>query len=359
MRQATCCQCGLTTTVRSFYTMDGRTYCEPCVWKAARQAKEAGRPADYTALRDNSICARCGTYSGDTADHQIFGRLPLCANCGTQVANWPYPAWLKVSLVSLLVLLAVALVHGRKYFHAGRAMYVGERLVHQGQYAKALPYLQETLRTAPESDKAVLLTAKAALAIGDIPTAQKAIQGHSGGNFKDADSSDFREVKQMWDRANQAMGKADAAIKLAQQDGHAAEAAQLMHQAASIYPEARGLAVAAEGFEEGVAFEAKDYDKFLAIARKQWLQFPSSETAGAVASALACKYALSGDSKYRQEAEEMLQISRQKLGADSAEQRGFQEYSERIRYRLDSRQIISKTEYDRKFRSVATTPKEN
>ena len=350
MRQATCCQCGLTTTVRSFYTMNGKTYCEPCVWKAAREAKESGQPAEYIALEDNSICRRCGAYSGDSVDHPIVGKLALCSSCAPKVSDWPYPAWLKTGLAILLLLLVVALVHGRRYFHAGRTMYIGERLVEEQRYKQALPYLQETLEIAPESDKAVLLTAKAALAIGDIDTADKALQGHNAGHFQDANDRDFQEVKETWDRANSAFTKAEEATKLAQQDGRAAQAAQLMHEAATLYPEAKGLAAVAESLDEGSAFEAKDYDKFLAITEKQWRERPSSETAAAVASALACKYAVTGDPSYRKQSEEMLETSHQKMSADPVEEKGSQEYAERIRYRLDSRQIISKTEYDRKFR---------
>src|ERR1700704_4838625 len=110
MREGTCCQCGLTTSIRSFYSLNGKTYCEPCVWKAAREAKEAGQPSEYVAFNDHSICGRCGAYSGDTADHPVIGRLPLCATCAPQVVNWPYPVWLKGAFALLLVLLVVALV---------------------------------------------------------------------------------------------------------------------------------------------------------------------------------------------------------------------------------------------------------
>src|SRR5262252_3716821 len=154
MRQGSCCECGLTTTIRSFYKFNDKTYCEPCVWKASREAKERGEPAEYVSLTDNSICARCGVYSGDTVEHPVIGKFPFCPACASQVTYWPYPAWLKMSLAALLVLLAVALVHGRKYFEAGRAMYRGERLVEEQHYAEAVPYLQETLKIAPGSDKA-------------------------------------------------------------------------------------------------------------------------------------------------------------------------------------------------------------
>src|SRR5271165_2828933 len=133
MRQGTCYECGLTTSIRSFYSFNEKTYCEPCVWKVSREANEKGAPSEYISLADNSICARCGTYSGDDADHSVIGNLPLCPNCLSVLSNWPYPVWLKTTLAALLILLVIALVHGRKYFHAGRSMYIGERLVKEKQ----------------------------------------------------------------------------------------------------------------------------------------------------------------------------------------------------------------------------------
>jgi len=79
------------------------------------------------------------------------------------VQNWPYPQWLKLSLAGLLLLLAFALLHGRKYFQAGKDLYRGEQLVEKGRFQEALPYLKATMKLAPNSDKGALLTAKAAL----------------------------------------------------------------------------------------------------------------------------------------------------------------------------------------------------
>jgi tetratricopeptide (TPR) repeat protein len=349
MRQGTCCQCGLTTSIRSFYTMNGGTYCEPCVWKAAREAKAAGRPTEYVAVPDHSVCARCGAYSGDTADHPLVGKLPLCGTCAPQVANWPYPSWLKTSLAVLMVLLAFALLHGRQYFHAGRAMYMGERLVEERQYEQALPYLQQTLQIAPDSDKAALLAAKAALLSGNVEVAQKALDGHDGGHFEVND--DFRDVETIWNRATGALKEADQAYKLGSQEGHTAEAAQMMHEASAAYPEAAVLAFMAETFDEGAAYERKDYDGFLAIARKQWKEHPGANTSATVASALACKYAVTGNPTFKQEAEEMLEAAKKQTQGDRAQEKIFAEYVERIHYRIESRQIISQQEFDRRFRS--------
>ena len=350
MRQATCHDCGLTTTIGSFYSFQGKTYCEPCVWKASKEAAEKGQPSEYTSLTDNSICARCGSYSGDSKDHAVIGKLPLCGTCAPQVISWPYPQWLKASLAVVLALLLIALSTGRKYFKAGKSLYIGERLVDEKQYAKALPYLEETLKIAPRSDKAVFLAAKAALKIGDIATADKAIQGHNGGYFEDANDSDYLEVKALWDRAIGAAEKANKATELAKQGGHDVEAAKLMHDAASAYPEAEGLSEAATQLDAGAAFERKDYDAFLELEQKQWKQYPESGTAAAVASAFACKYAVTGNADFRKQAEDMLKQAEERAKADPKQMENFREYEERIRYRLQSREIIDKPEYDRWFR---------
>lgn len=355
MQQGTCCQCGLTASIRSFYSLNGRIYCEPCVWKAAREAREAGEPAEYSSLTDNTVCSRCQADSGG-ADFPLVGKYPFCPNCAQLVSNWPYPQWMKIALVLLSALLAISLVHGRKYFQAGRTMYLGERLVEDHRYAEALPYLQQTLRVAPGSDKAVLLTAKAALLTGEFEVAQKALQGHNGGRFEDGNSSEFREVDAIWKRAVDALEKADQAYKLVEQENTGVEAARLMHEAASLYPEATGLAITAEYFDEGAAFDRRDYDTFVSIAQKQWKQYPLSATAAALASALACKYAVTRDPLYRQQSEEMLAKAQQLAGGSDA-QKSFEEYSERIRYRLSSCEIISKQEYDRRFRANKKDPR--
>jgi len=350
MRQGTCCECGLTTSIRSFYSFNGKVYCEPCVWKASREAAEKGEPSQYVSLTDNSVCVRCGASSGDTSEHALVGKLPLCPSCALQVTAWPYPSWLKATLAGLLVLLGVALVHGRTYFHAGRQMYRGERLVDEKRFAEALPYLKEAIQIAPQSDKAVLLTAKAALNVGDLETAGKALQGHAGGNFEDGNDPQFLEVKALWDRAEAAAKKAEKAQELAQHEGHDAEAAQLMHEAVALYPEAPGLAIAAEVYDGGAAYERKDYDSFLAISLKQWKAAPSSETAAIVASAAACKYAVTGDPSFRKQAEEMLHTAEEKAHENAAALKSLDEYAPRIRYRLETRQILSREEYNRRFR---------
>src|SRR5262249_24016178 len=154
----------------------------------------------------------------------------------------------------------------------------------------------------------------------------------------------------IWNRALDAMKKVQAAAKLAQQDGHSEEAARLMHEAVSQYPEMPRLRAAVDYYDSGVAFEHKDYDVFLAIAERGYKEDPDAESAADMASALGCKYAITGDESYRQRSEEMLQKAFEMAKGSPEELKTLNEFSERNRYRLDSRVILTKTEYDKRFR---------
>lgn len=351
MADMSCSRCAQQASVPSLFDLNGKIYCANCVRTAAAEAQAAGQPSSYIPLIQKSICPRCNTYIGDAPDAVQIRNFRFCAACATKIRDWNYPLWLKAALACMLVLLAFALIHGRKYFHAGREMYVGERLVKQGRYAEALPHLKETLRTAPQSDKAALLAAKAALLSGDVDSAGKALNGHNGGYFEHADEPEFKEVNALWKRATTALEKAGKATELAQQDGKEVEAAQLMHAAAAGYPELPGLALAAEVYDEGAAFARKDYDAFVAITKRQWAEHPAPGTAASVASALACKYAVTGDATYRQQSEEMLAKAQQMAQGNAEDLKALDEYFPRIRYRLDHREIITRTEYDRRFRN--------
>jgi tetratricopeptide (TPR) repeat protein len=352
MRQGTCTQCAATGPLQSFFHYENKSYCRPCTEKLL-QAAAAPPGAQPVAAVDPTICSRCHADNGNSEFSRV-GTLPFCQPCQDYLYSNPYPQWLKMGLAALLVLLAVALVHGRKYFQVGREMYIGEKLVDLGKYAEAIPHLKKTVQVAPGSDKAVLLLAKAALLSGDVNTAAQAVRGHNGGQRFDQ-NSDFQQVDALFGRAASAIDEAKKAMALSSQPGKAGEAARLMHEAAANYPELPGLTDALPYYDSGAAFESKDYDRFLAITEQAWKARPeSAEVAGEVASALACKYAETGDASWKRQAEEMLEKARQLAQKSPEDSKAFEEYAERTRYRLSSRQIIDKPEYDRRFRSGKT-----
>ena len=356
MNQVSCQECSRSLSSREAYELNAKIYCGACAKAAVERAKAAGQPVQVTRYVDKSICARCNTYIGEGGG-VAAGPARLCLPCSELVQNWPYPRWLKLSLVGLLSLLAFALIHGRKYFQAGKDLYRGEQLVEQGKYQQALPFLKATLKIAPDSDKGALLTAKAALLCGDVQTAAQALMGHEGGRFENSEKPEFQEVNELWKRANSALEQLEKAAKLEEQGGNEAAAAKLAHSAASLYPQLQHMDVILAQFDEGVAFVERDYDAFLSLAEKVWKLTPVSSSASALSSALACKYAVSGDATYRQRSEEMLAKAKELAQGNKENLDSLAEYEERIRYRLETRQIIDKFEYNRRFRSGKSAAK--
>src|SRR3974390_1096434 len=267
MSQITCGVCSKELSAAEAYQLNASVYCDACIKPAIKESLQRNQPAHAIRLSDQSNCARCNTYSSTLLE---VGPLRMCHPCAALVSDWPYPQWLKLSLLGLCLLLAFALLHGRKYFEAGKNLYRGEQLVEKGQYRKALKYLKESLRIAPESDKGVLLTAKAALLSGDVETAQKALNGHNDGKFEDANKPEFIEVENLWNHALTALDKLKRAANLYNQGGHEAEAVKLVHEAASEYPQLQGIQTAVDQVDAAYAFQTKDYDRFMGIAKKEW-----------------------------------------------------------------------------------------
>jgi len=131
------------------------------------------------------------------------------------------------------------------------------------------------------------------------------------------------------------------------QEDRSAEALPLLRAYVKTSPEdvnARKILLQAE---VAAAFEARDYETFLQKTLEVAGQNPSEPTAVAgVASAYACKYAVQGDEEFARQARERLEAAR-KLAPPSDPD--FEEYSQRIQFRLATREIISRAEFHRRF----------
>jgi len=353
MLQGKCEQCGATGFVALFMGVDGRLLCQRCTEQVVEQAKAQRASVEIVSIIDPTVCYQCKTDYGST-ELPVVGGLPFCARCTPDLYARPFPPWLRLSLAGLLILLGVALIHGARYFKAGKALVLGERLVAARQYEPAIPQLQAALAIAPDCEKAILLLAKADLLTGRYEEGHKTLIGHRGGRFEEGPLT--TDVKQTYDRVANGLEKLGEARKLFQADKNI-EASRAIHIAAALLPEDPALAGAVEVVDGAAAFDRKDYDGFLAIAEKAWKNHPQSpDFAGTLASALACKYAVTGDPTLRTRAEEMLEKGRQLAASSPEAMQGYKEYEERIRYRLKSRQIIDRREYDRRFRPEKSKP---
>lgn len=350
MRKAACGACGVEQPVAEMLAQDRKIFCHPCAEKRFTEAKAAGQSLQFARILDPTICSICHTDYG-SSDLPFIGGSAVCGNCSPKLYAYPLPAWLKLSAVGLLFLLGFALWRGTPYFKAGRHLVLAERAMDRKDYQQARTEFAEVLKVSPQEQRVLLLSAKACLLSGDLLGADAPLKLR-----KEYESNDlFNEVKGLLKRATGAYEKAAQASKLleAHRDD---EAVALMQQASNEYPESADLAVAALYYKAGAAFDRKDYDGFLEFSTAVMQKSPdSSSTVAGVASALAAKYASTGNPEFRARSEEML-AKAQALSQTPEDKANFQEYAERIRYRLDTREIIDKDEYDRRFSQKKEKP---
>ncbi|NOZ23479.1 MAG: hypothetical protein GXP25_20580 [Planctomycetes bacterium] len=307
MRHITCAECGAKTPMNGAIKVFDRTLCEHCADQelARFQGKEVPEGV-VQAQVDPTVCAICGTDCGDRELPKIAG-APMCDACGEFTRNRPFPIWIRISFALLVALVGFSIVWNFRFFHAYRERQEGIRAWRSGDIEAAANFLASVAERVPESQGAVL---------------------------------DAKIVR---------------AVYLLSQD-KSAEAIPLLRECQRSLPGDKFVQAMLLRAEIGAAFDRKDYDEFLKKAQGLMkINHRDSFAVGNVASAYACKYAVTGKEQFKKDALRYLEQAKRLAGKDDPE---FQEYEERIRHRLESREIISQQEYERRFRKGKETAKQ-
>jgi len=326
------------------FALDGKPVCGACAAQRPAEQKSAGEKLQLGRIVDKTICSVCKTDHGDT-DLPLIGGLPVCEACAHKVLAWPFPVWLKAAMAVLLLLLGWALWHGRHYFPAGRHMVLGERALDHSDYRRASDEFTQVLKFRPDIQKAILLGAKANFLAGDPDRAMRFF--HGSAHYKH--DALYNEVMALFKHSVDAVSKARRANEL-DAAGKFDEAARLMTEAAEEYPQSQNLVITGQLYSARAAFYRKDYDAALRFTDAAWRSAPDDPNITAsIAAALAAKYAVTGEPQLRAQAEQMLEKARQLSDRSPADHEAYLAYAPRVKYRLDSRQIIDGAEYDRRF----------
>jgi hypothetical protein len=273
----------------------GRSLCKVCA-----QAEIAGKRfrGALTRQTDPTICVGCKLDNGTSPLPTLPSGLPACYQCQQKFLNWPYPGWIKAALVGLLLLAVLAFAANWRFFKAYR----------------------ETVQ------------AGRAMRSGNVDAAYALVNGAAG---RVPESADLQATASFYH-----------ALLLLKND-KAADAVPLLRTYQARYPYAvfaNNLLLQAE---MSAAADRKDYDEFLVKARTLAQQNPEDPmSSAAVASAFACKYAVSGDQQFKQESLRYLDLASQKPGAGKPE---FAAYANRISHRLETREILSEPEFRRRY----------
>jgi tetratricopeptide (TPR) repeat protein len=308
-------------------------------WRCA----EADPSVGVDRLHPN--CAKCNEPYG-AAPERIVRGAPYCKQCFNMVYGHPYPGWLRQSFVAALVLLGVGLVHDLPYFKLEREFLLGERALNRGNYGEAATKLTHIVSAVP-GEKPRLLAANALLHRGDYHSAWELVKDRE---FEDKDLLSANQV--YFDKVDRA-GELFEQAEKAEDAGHYEEAQRAISEGMAVYPEATHIQADGWHLRANLAFDQKDYQAFLDASQKALAYDPEDPARIAtVSGAYAALYAKTGAESDRQRSEQLLAEAQNRAVSDD-DRKDFEEYAERIRYRLASRVIIDKDEYDRRFRKTS------
>jgi hypothetical protein len=337
MQSRQCLDCAKTVPAATTFVVNGRVLCTPCADKTVIEIQKAKGALEVLRGNDPTICFKCAADFGST-ELPLSAGMHACENCRNQMLNFEYPAWLKIAFAALLLLLGVALVHGRSYFAAGRSYYRAKKLLESGHPLEAVLHFQKALESGTTSADVLQNTALAYLRAGMPEEAYKLVEGRT---FEKTEL--FRSVEAEFNRWVQASEKANNAAQLYTEKKYR-EAAKSMHEAAAAYPELPSLADSADRLDYTVLFDAGDYDGLVNLSEKLWARNHTYESAAGLAGAYACRYAVTGDDEIKRKATHMMDSARS-LAKSKDDQDDLSEWQPRFDHRIQTRRILTREQY--------------
>lgn len=302
MKQVECTECQQLAPMSQTLLVKQRPVCGACAKGVLAQRSQRGlRDEDVVRAFDPTVCTQCNSDNGEEEYSQLAG-LPICPECERKFRNWPYPAWLKISFAALVGLAIFSFAWNWRFMAAFREIRQMNRALGAGDAERAADLAESAARHVPE-----------------VPELVGVAQFNRGLDLMSKDQS--AKALEYLRKAKQGPGSGQL-------------------------PEINRVVLEAEA---GAAFEAKNYDEFLAKSKAIAAQFPGDFLGPAkLASACACKYAATGSEEYRQEALKHLDRA-SKLTATKEAQAALAEYRPRILHRLETREIISAAEFHQRF----------
>ncbi len=295
-----CDGCGGDFSMNDTLVVREQVFCNDCCEEFLSENKEVAGEEVGRQMAP-TVCISCGTDNGQESLGTMAG-LATCEQCQDYFRHRPFPGWIKGALVGLIALVVFSLLWNARFVRAYFEIQESLEIMAEGNVEAAAVKMESAWQRVPESEVLRVL------------------------------SSFYRGLYLM---AENKPAEALVEFKSCRE---------------RMGPKLDGLIMRAQ---MGVAFDEKDYDKFLELS----LTYSAANgndgyRLASVASACACKYAVMGDEKFKEESVKTLERAAALSGGDPM----FKEYEQRIKHRLYSREIIDREEFVERFPDGWTEP---
>ena len=222
-------------------------------------------PASLRKQVDPTVCCGCGSDFGSAALPTLQSGLPVCESCRQAFLHRPFPNWVKLSFAALVAVAVVSLLVNWRFTAAYREMKKATREAQAGRIGAAAALLTSASLRVPES-------------------------------------ADLRDAAALYKGMHLLLSDKST------------EALPYLREFGAKYPE-QNVADLVYQAEVGAAFDRHDYDTFLAKEQQYLAQHAGDPMAtAAVASAYACKYAVTGDPSFKTQSLQTLEHAKSLAG---------------------------------------------
>lgn len=310
MKHSQCARCGTELPLGKLVSTYQELLCTPCAnAKLKEMGVKAVDPRNVYRLTDPTVCVRCEADGGDGEFRQVGG-MPHCPQCIEKGYHRPFPLWLRAAAALLLALTVFGLVRAVGYVKARLALnHAVIALFAKGDVDGAQTAAMEAFKRVPES--------KLTRGFMHYFTGLQALH-HD-------DDTALQNFSSVGIPLNEGQWKLQFLLKEAQL---------------------------------GSAFEHKKFPRALALSRELLQSDPQDvELRLGVASMAAALYADQGDAAAKAEAEQTLaQVGASIAKAPAGEKATLEYEIKRVRHRLETRQILNRKEYQKKFGPAPRLP---
>jgi hypothetical protein len=296
MQKQGCKHCGQIFGLNQLVSVFDEVLCRDCAEKRIFDVPKDMAPQVIRYMQDPTVCTRCKADNGLDA-YELFLEMPLCPSCREHIKKHPFPFWIKAACVVIILIVGFAIYMNLRFF---RAHVLFEQSISLGfqehKWEQAAQKMEKAATLVPENQ--------------DIKTTWHYMAGYH-----------------------------------ALQSEHYEEAVEHLEYCTGLQEYHVGYMLLEA--QSGVAFNKKDYPELLRLSQEVLKLEPNDPMRLAqVSSAYACVYAITGQEADKLKCMDYLGQAEQCFQGSIPED--FAEHKERILYRLETRQILTKKVYDLK-----------
>jgi tetratricopeptide (TPR) repeat protein len=275
--------------------IDHKVYCSPCFQKNFSDEKSLKGKLIEKEI-DPTICSSCHKDFGNLELNKISA-YPICEECENKIKNKVFPVWVKGFFLGVIAIVIIGFTWNWKFYQAYNNIKLANKYFQNGDFTTANTLMASASNKVPE--------------VEDLKTLSEYFHG----------------------------------VELLSKD-QSEEALAEFNKCKDILPPDYGISSLIIQAKIGISFNNKDYEGFLEASKENLaLDSTNPVSLSSVASAYACIYASKGIEDAKQNAIQYLSKARA-IDDTSKEARS---YYNMIEYRIDSKKIIRREEFDKQF----------